>query len=244
VRYLVVSDIHGNRIALDAVLSAAEGQWDRLLCLGDIVGYGPEPNECVEVIAKLAHACVLGNHDLVSAGGEGLSQFNDLARIAAEWTFCELTEDNRYYLQSLPQVVEQGDITLVHGSPRSPVWEYLQEMHQLPDSFARVSTGLTLVGHTHLPRAFSFDPTQLVYSVGSGKWRTSIQLKGNLRWILNPGSVGQPRDGDPRAAFGLLDIDTGTFQFERAAYDIASTQASMRSLGFPLPLAERLTFGR
>jgi len=242
VRYLVISDIHANRTALEAVLRDA-APFDMIWCLGDLVGYGPDPNECVARIQDFEHICVAGNHDWAALGHLTLDDFNTEARIAHLWTREELTPVSQEYLQQLPVRLEQGDFTLVHGSPREPIWEYLLDLGGALINFSHFSTPFCLVGHTHLPLMFVLNeeggrPYAMVPEIG-----TPIPLRRH-RMILNPGSVGQPRDGDPRASYAILDTDAMTWELHRVPYPIEITQERMRARGLPRRLIARLEVGR
>ncbi len=241
-RYLVISDIHANRAAMEAVLRDA-APFNVIWCLGDLVGYGPDPNECVARIQDFEHICIAGNHDWAAMGHLSLDDFNTDARIAHLWTREELTPVSQEYLQQLPLRLEQGDFTLVHGSPREPLWEYVLDLGGAAISFSHFSTPFCLVGHTHLPLMFVLDqntgrPHAMVPEIGN-----PIPLRGQ-RIILNPGSVGQPRDGDPRASYAILDTDAMTWELRRVPYPIEITQERMRARGFPRRLIARLEVGR
>lgn len=237
----VVSDIHGNLDALRAVLSDLPPV-DEVWCLGDIVGYGPDPNQCVETIFGLNHLALAGNHDWAAVGKIGTSDFNPDARRAAEWTGNQLTPANREILSTLPTETVVGDFTLAHGSPREPVWEYIMALGQAVANLDFFATRYCLVGHTHVPAIF-LGPT--------ASERPALQLPavdaplplGERRLIANPGSVGQPRDGDPRASYFLLDLSALTMTFRRVAYDVAATQDKMRRAGLPRSLWMRLSHG-
>ena len=240
---LILSDIHANIVALEAVLADADGRWDRLWFLGDLVGYGPNPNECVELLRALAPDVALsGNHDWAVLFKLDIDEFNEDARKAVRWTRRELSADNREYLGQLPPLHVAGAFTLAHASPRHPVWEYILDLQTALENFDHFQTRLCLVGHSHIPALFALDETANelnFYLVGDGD---TVDL--NLgRLILNPGSVGQPRDGDPRAAYALLDDDNLTWEFHRVAYDVAETQRRMREHKMPHRLVERLEHG-
>ncbi|MHB1133212.1 MAG: metallophosphoesterase family protein [Chloroflexota bacterium] len=237
----VLSDVHGNLAALQAVLADVPAV-DEFWCLGDLVGYGPEPNGCIETILGLKHLALAGNHDWAAVGKIATDTFNADARRAAEWTANQLTPANRNVLLGLPTELVVGEFTLVHGSPRDPIWEYILAGGQAAANLDHFSTPYCLVGHTHLP---------LVYL---GPWgEEAAQLArptpdlplalAERRLIVNPGSVGQPRDGDPRAAYAVVDLAARTLVFKRVAYDVAATQEKMRRAGLPERLAARLTFG-
>ncbi len=242
-RYLVLADIHANLEALAAVLDDA-ASWDATLCLGDLVGYGPNPNESVEKIVSLSNlTAVIGNHDVAALGQIDLDTFNPHAKFAALWTQSQMTEETKGYLRSLGQLEEVDGITLVHGSPRDPVWEYLERASQAPENFARFTTKICLNGHTHVPRVFGQDPDDRRADVRSPEESEQLDVSLNIRRILNPGSVGQPRDGDPRAAYAIFDTDENRFDFHRVAYDIEATQKKMMDAGLPKPLSDRLAYG-
>lgn len=241
-RHLIISDIHANRVALETVLRDA-APFDMVWCLGDIVGYGPDPNECVARIQEFEHIAVAGNHDWAALGMLALDDFNTEARMAHLWTREELSPASREYLQRLPVRLEQGDFTLAHGSPREPIWEYILDLGTATINFSHFSTPFCLVGHTHLPLIFIADettgrPIVVIPDIG-----TPIPLRGR-RMILNPGSVGQPRDGDPRASYAILDTDAMTWEIRRVAYPIEITQERMRARGLPRRLIARLELGR
>ena len=242
-RTLILSDIHANLVALEAVLADADGRWDRLWFLGDLVGYGPNPNECVARLRELEPAVALsGNHDWAVLFKLDVDEFNDDARKAVRWTRRELSADNREYLNGLPPLHVVEPFTLVHASPRHPVWEYILDLQTALENFDHFQTRFCLVGHSHIPALFAMDETAgelNFYMVGDGD---TVDL--NLgRLILNPGSVGQPRDGDPRAAYALLDDDSLTWEFHRVTYDVAETQRRMREHKMPHRLVERLEHG-
>lgn len=241
-RHLVISDIHANRVALETVLRDA-APFDMVWCLGDIVGYGPDPNECVARIQEFEHIAIAGNHDWAALGMLALDDFNTEARMAHLWTREELSSASREYLQQLPVRLEQGDFTLAHGSPREPIWEYILDLGTAAINFSHFSTSFCLVGHTHLPLMFIADetagrPIVVIPDIG-----TPIPLRGR-RMILNPGSVGQPRDGDPRASYAILDTDAMTWEIHRVAYPVEITQERMRARGLPRRLIARLEVGR
>lgn len=241
-RTLVISDIHANLIALEAVLADADGRWDRVWFLGDLVGYGPNPNECVERLRELEPLALSGNHDWAVLGKLDTDEFNDDARKLVRWTRHELTEDNLAWLDSLPPLVVSAPFTLAHASPRHPVWEYILDLQTASENYEFFQTPVCLVGHSHIPALFSLDEVASelsFYLVGHGD---TVDLSLG-RLIINPGSVGQPRDGDPRAAYALLDDETMVWEFHRVAYDIAETQRRMREYKMPKRLIERLEHG-
>jgi diadenosine tetraphosphatase ApaH/serine/threonine PP2A family protein phosphatase len=244
VRIAIVSDIHANLPAFEAVLRHAEaaGALGALWCLGDTVGYGPHPNECVALLRRYEHRAVAGNHDLAACGAMGTEEFNAAAAEAARWTATQLSAEAESYLRGLPLVACEGDFTLVHGSLRWPEWEYLLSSEQAQAQFELQRTPCSLVGHSHLPfvcRAEPDGPPRLEPASDSER----VQL-GDERWILNPGGVGQPRDGDPRAGYALYDGDEAAVTFHRVEYDIDATQRAMEAAGLPRWLSERLSYGR
>lgn len=241
-RYLIISDIHANRPALEAVLKDA-APFDMIWCLGDVVGYGPDPNECVARLQEFEHICVAGNHDWAVLGHVPLDDFNTDARIAHLWTRDELNPLSREYLQQLPVRLTQEDFTLVHGSPRDPIWEYLLDLGGALTSFSHFSTPFCLVGHTHLPVIFVLnEETKHPYAMIP---QTGMPIPlGQQRMILNPGSVGQPRDGDPRASYAILDTEAMTWELRRVSYPVEITQERMRARGLPRRLIARLEVGR
>ena len=241
-RALIVSDIHSNLEAFRAVLEDAKekGGFDEVWCLGDTVGYGPDPGECIELLRRQNLTCVVGNHDLAAAGSLSTHEFNSHARVAAHWTADQLVPEQALFLSSFPEVVQRGDFTLVHGSLRSPIIEYLVSIEAAMATFQLLKSRFCLVGHSHIPflcregdPAHSFEP----FPEGD------IVRLGNERLIINPGGVGQPRDHDPRPSYALYDSTDGTIQRQRVTYEIGITQDKMRRAGLPEPLIHRLDFG-
>jgi diadenosine tetraphosphatase ApaH/serine/threonine PP2A family protein phosphatase len=240
-RILVLSDIHANLSALDAVLADA-GSIDSVWCLGDVVGYGPDPNECVSRLRELPSlACLVGNHDAAALGHIDLDSFNREARTSTRWTQTVLTEESRTFLAGLPERQEIDDVTMAHGSPRNPVWEYLLDLYSAFENFSQFTTSICLVGHTHIPLAFT-------HIEGAGKVRWQILQAGesidlNERMILNPGSVGQPRDHDPRAAYAIYNSETRQWRACRVKYDVSAVQERMRQSNLPSRLVQRIAEG-
>jgi predicted phosphodiesterase len=242
VRVAVISDIHGNLHALEAVLeSIAVDTPDAVWCLGDLVGYGPRPNRCCTLVADRADVCLIGNHDLGVLGRLDLEDFSYDAATSARWTASVLDEEPRRYLESLEPQAAQGDVALYHASARDPVWEYVLTPFAALASFAASEARLLLVGHSHVALAFGLADRKLETTIAPGG--TELDLVGDGRWILNPGSVGQPRDGDPRAAYLVLDLDANRADYRRVEYPVARTQEEIRERGLPEPLAERLAQG-
>jgi predicted phosphodiesterase len=243
-RIAVLSDIHANLPALEAVaadLPAVDAVW----VLGDTVGYGPQPNEVIATLQAMGARSVMGNHDGAAIGTVDSVHFNPDARAAIEWTADVLDANARSYIASLPEVRSDGDLTAVHGSPRDPIWEYISGPGVAAANLDAYETRLCLFGHTHLPVAFRALDGEIDTTIGLPG--TAARL-GPERALLNPGSVGQPRDGLRDAAYGVLQLngaaDGDAFEFRRVAYDIDRTQRLMREAGLPVRLVERLDYGR
>lgn len=235
----LVADVHSNLVALEAVL-ADLGMVDALWHLGDIVGYGPEPDAVVDRLAGLGATGVRGNHDAVAAGDAGAEWFNEDARAAIEWTREVIGPRTHAWLAALPERRVEGDFTLVHGSPRDPIWEYVTSRPVAAASFPAFSTDHCLHGHTHIPAVWrEVDGAAPPASPHHG---ATVALDAG-RTLLNPGSVGQPRDGDPRASYAVIDTEARTMTFRRVGYDIAATQAAMRRHRLPERLVLRLDHG-
>jgi predicted phosphodiesterase len=240
-RVAVLSDIHSNLRALEAVFADVDEQGpDEIWCLGDVVGYGPLPNECVAIVRDRAGLSLCGNHDLASVGSLDTAEFSGDAGAAARWTQSVLGEDERAWLRSLEPVAERPGVELYHGSPRDPVWDYVLTEQVALISIVETSAPLVLVGHSHVAMAFGWDGDAL--TGGLAPDGTDVEL-GGKRWLVNPGSVGQPRDGDPRAAWALLDLEAARAAFRRVPYAIEQTQAEIRERGLPETLALRLAHG-
>ena len=241
-RLLLISDIHANITALEAVLNDAE-TYDSVLFLGDLVGYGPDPNECVERVRALPGLVALaGNHDAAVLNQLNTDTFNAEARHAVTWTQDNITPDNLAYLGELPAKVEvMEDITLAHGSPRQPVWEYILNVQTATENFFFFKTPFCFVGHTHLPSIFRLSESRAQADLFVPMENSWFELSPRL--ILNPGSVGQPRDRDPRAAYVVFDTETKEAEFRRVAYDISVVQERMRVAGLPERHINRLETG-
>lgn len=238
-RALVLSDIHANIAALDAVLAAAPAT-DEVWVLGDIVGYGPEPDAVVQRLNALGALAVCGNHDAAALGGDEINSFNVDARRAMEWTRTAISDATKAWLAGLPEVLVRDDWTLVHGSPRDPIWEYITSTPVARAAFADIATRHGLHGHTHVPIGYlELDGTLDTMSPGSG---SKLEL-GERRALLNPGSVGQPRDGIPAASWLVVDTGDATATWGRTAYDVGAVQQQMEALGLPSRLVERLAYG-
>ena len=247
-RYLIVSDLHANLEALQAVLAATVGDYSEIICCGDLVGYGPDPDPVVDWVRSSVAAVVRGNHDRVCAGLDDPEQFNQSARAAAYWTRGHLKPENLEYLRDLPlgprEVAER--FTILHGSPRDED-EYVTTSWEAEEAFQLLPHPISFFGHTHLQGGFLRSPNALAETlpmhVPRAKTRRVWQIRSDQTYYFNPGSVGQPRDGDNRAAFAIYDT-AGFVEFGRAIYDIASTMTKMRQAGLPEFLARRLMVGR
>jgi diadenosine tetraphosphatase ApaH/serine/threonine PP2A family protein phosphatase len=240
-RIAVISDVHANLFALDAVLGHV-GSVDAIWHLGDIVGYGPEPDAVVERLAGAGAVGVRGNHDSAAAGGDEIDSFNADARAAMEWTRRTVAPVTVAWLTGLPLRREEAGFTLAHGSPLDPTWEYLTTTGAARDNLAAISTEHGLNGHTHVPIAFTQDGDRMGRFSPSEGNATEIALDGH-RLMLNPGSVGQPRDGDPRSSYLLLDLEARRAHWHRVPYDIDAVRTQMRAVGLPIRLSERLRHG-
>ncbi|HEY7792120.1 MAG TPA: metallophosphoesterase family protein [Vicinamibacterales bacterium] len=245
-QYLILSDIHGNLEALDAVLAAEpEATRGRVVVLGDLVGYGADPNAVIDRVRGLDAVAIRGNHDKVVCGLAPLSGFNAAARTAAEWTREALTPAALDYLTSLPagpyDVDEQ--VAICHGAPFDED-AYLFDERDVHRAFRAIHRPLCLFGHTHVPVAWSCDPHGVDLCSPGDRTETSIALKTGVRYLVNPGSVGQPRDGDPRAAYARVDTEAGTLVLRRVAYAVHEAQQKILSAGLPAALAMRLARGR
>lgn len=238
-RVAVLSDIHSNLPALEAALEAV-GDHDQLWVLGDIVGYGPHPDAVVERLRDLEAVAVQGNHDAAALGRIPMGAFNHLARAAVKWTAETMTRTNLAWLASLPEMRVEGDFTLAHGSPRDPIWEYLFSIPAARINLGAFETPYCIVGHTHHQLAFLDDHGQVQGLLAGDGARLVLDER---RCILNPGSVGQPRDGDARACAMTIDTHDGEVEWLRFDYDIAATQAAIRALPLPGRLADRLELG-
>ncbi len=238
-RIALISDVHSNLPALESVLDAL-APFDAVWQLGDVVGYGPDPVAVIERLRAIGATGVRGNHDAAVIGEIGTDWFNDAAREAVEWTTGRMTSSASDWLAQNPHTRVEGAFTLAHGSPRDPLWEYLFSTSIARANLGAFATPYCLVGHTHVPVAFreSGDGVEAIVPRDG----TVLELDGR-RTILNPGGVGQPRDGDARAAAALLDTGAGTVTWRRVPYPIATTQQAMRTAGLPSRLIERLERG-
>jgi diadenosine tetraphosphatase ApaH/serine/threonine PP2A family protein phosphatase len=239
-RYAVLSDIHGNLEALRAVLADCAGRVDGLLCLGDLVGYGADPAACVEVMAERAQLLVAGNHEWGVTGRLSLEWFNPMARAAAVWTAEVLGPAHNAWLATLPLTARLGEATLVHASPERPEeWTYVLTPADGYAALAAFDTRLAFVGHSHQPGHWSLGPAGRSRRAGA----VDLQLAPSHRYLVNVGSVGQPRDGDPRASYAIWDCTDDRVSIRRVPYDLAQTRRKIEAAGLPRFLADRLASG-
>lgn len=238
-RVLVFSDIHSNLTALEAVLST-EGNIDTFWCLGDLVGYGPDPNECIERVRNLPNLkCVRGNHDAAALGEVDQHTFNHEASLAITWTKRVLNAESQEFLLSLPEKLVFDDVTMVHGSPRNPVWDYVMDYMTAIRMFPSYNTRICMVGHTHVPAIWMENAEKPPTAPVMDYHKNAILTKT----ILNPGSIGQPRDHDPRASYAIFDSDKSTWELRRVSYDIDAVQSRVKASGLPWRHALRLAEG-
>ena len=250
-KFVIIADIHGNLDALFAVLLDARkrGGFREIWCLGDIVGYGPEPHACIELLRQYKHICVAGNHDWAAIGSIDIADFNPYAAQAILWTREQLSDDDMDYLQKLPERITKGNFTLVHGSPRHPIWEYLDmdwlTAKDIEENFDSFNTRFCLVGHSHKPVVFKQDNSRH-YSIIVNPHEIKLgpkSSKSSRRLIINPGGVGQPRDGNPEASYAIYDSRAQVVYHYRVGYNITATQQKMAEHNLPLSLIERLSYG-
>ena len=241
-RYAILADIHANLEAFNAVLEdmGERGGIEEIWCLGDVVGYGPDPHGCIELLLRYKHICVAGNHDLAATGKVSTAELNPDAAAASRWTAQQLTPEDIEYLESLPLTIERDDFTLVHGSPREPIWEYVISPSIAIQNFDFFLSQYCLVGHSHVPAIFKLEDK----ACSTSKFLPNIGLAlGRSRLIVNPGGVGQPRDGDPQASYAIYDTEARMVRLYRIPYDIETTQEKMMRAGLPVRLATRLSQG-
>jgi len=247
-RYLILSDIHSNAEALEKCLEIARGHYDEALCLGDLVGYGPDPNSVTDRIRGVARIILRGNHDKACCGLTNAEDFNPLARLATLWTRQNLTPEHTQFLRELaPGPVDLEDFELVHGSPKDED-EYLFDARGAREALRQQRTQVVLFGHTHYQGGFRLDAKgqiEVIHIPYEDDERThTMPLEPGSRYLINPGSVGQPRDGDWRAAFAVFDSDHHSVEYYRTPYDLPAVQAKMHHAGLPEPLIKRLEIGR
>jgi predicted phosphodiesterase len=246
-RVLVLSDLHANLTALQASLKAAEGKWDRVVCLGDVVGYGPDPNEVTSWVRESGAATIRGNHDKAVAELMSVEDFNPVAKQAVSWTRAQLSNENLDWLAALPQgPLEAEGLVLVHGAFQDED-EYVFTPSQALEGLLDSTLQVTFYGHTHHQGGFSYQDSALEVlqlHPRSREKHCALQIEADKRYLLNPGSIGQPRDGDARAGFAIADLDHSAIEFWRIPYDIAQVQMRMRQARLPEPLVHRLSLGR
>lgn len=242
-RYALISDVHGNLEALQVVLHHVERDApDRLVCLGDLVGYGADPQKCIEMVGGRTELVVAGNHDWAAVGRTDISYFNPYARAAVLWTMERLGEFHRKYLEGLPLVLSEGELHFVHSTPERPEeWNYIFSPVQAAYHLSKLQGHICFVGHSHVPVAFVWDGEEVSWVPGPS---FEVHIEPGLRYLVNVGSVGQPRDGDSRAAYAILDLEGGTIEVRRVPYDIATAQRKILKAGLPEVLAERLAYGQ
>lgn len=242
-RHLILSDIHANWEALQGVLEAADNRYDDVVCLGDMVGYGADPNAVTDWVREHCRAVIRGNHDKACSGVEEPTLFNPVARAAVEWSFEQLSDENLGYLRALPKgPLEVTDFVIVHGSIRDED-EYLLDPRDAAPQFEHAARPLTFFGHTHVQGGFFLRSLEAPEETPPGA-SSSFRLRDGDVCLVNPGSVGQPRDFVWESGFAIYDSETRTVEYRRCPYDIASAQEKIRDAGLPATLADRLTVGR
>ena len=246
-RILILSDLHSNATALDAVLEAAKDRWDLSVCLGDVVGYGPDPNSVTARLRELGTTTIRGNHDKAVTGLMATEDFNPVAKAAVDWTRAELKPEHMAWLSALPKgPLETDGILLVHGAVQDED-EYVFTPEQALEGLLDSNAGVTFFGHTHHQGGFSYQDAHLeIVQIRPRAMESfaALRVEAARRYLLNPGSIGQPRDGDPRAAFAIADLEHKVVEFWRVPYDVQVVQKRMRSAHLPEPLIQRLTLGR
>jgi predicted phosphodiesterase len=236
--YAIISDIHGNLESLRAVLDDIEGcNVDKIFCLGDIVGYCSNPEECVNLVREKCDTVMMGNHDYAVQDITLGEKFNHHAKLALNWTIANLSNSAKEYLYDLPYIINEENICFVHASPKEPdTWRYVTNMEEALSSFDHFEGQVCFIGHTHFPI--------VVTNQGELIEKIELKLQKNVRYLINVGSIGQPRDGNNRSCYGIFDSKTRQFQFRRVRYNIALTQKKMRTVNLPDYLIERLSAGR
>jgi diadenosine tetraphosphatase ApaH/serine/threonine PP2A family protein phosphatase len=242
VKVLLISDIHANLVALEAVLASCT-EFDAVWNLGDTIGYGPRPRECLDRMVDLfANPVLVGNHDLACIGEVDIAEFNPVAQVASRWTSLQLGMDHRAYLRDLPAITKAEGYTLAHGSPRSPIWEYVTNVAIATENFESFDTDVCFIGHTHIAMYAILKDGATTAEIHPLRHGETLDLLTG-RFLVNPGSVGQPRDRDSRAAYAVLDTDRGLLTAHRVQYDIATTQRQMAMASLPDVLISRLAHG-
>jgi predicted phosphodiesterase len=246
VRYLILSDLHANLEALDAVVRASAGQYDQMLCCGDLVGYGADPNPVTDWVREYCPVVVRGNHDRASTGQDDLEWFNPVARAAAVWTQERLSPENADYIIALPQgpVTVEG-FQVLHGSP-SDEDEYVIGANEAGQAFTYLGARMAFFGHTHVQGGFIWNQSRVetILRTSLSSDSQTLPIDPDCAYMINPGSVGQPRDGDPRAAYAVFDTSQNVVTYYRVEYDVASAQRKIQDAGLPQILADRLSMGR
>lgn len=252
-RLAIISDVHGNAPALEAVLADIESrELEEIWCLGDVVGYGAQPDECARLVAENCELCLVGNHDLAVLGELDISAFSPAASAAVKWTQDNARSETLAYLRDLEPSLEDREIALYHASPRDPVWEYVLWPDQAAECIDAQAKRVSMIGHSHVALYFVLPEDVAVGEPG----RSRVDARGaqagsgtvldlsKERWLINPGSVGQPRDGDPRAAWMELDTDGWSAMYRRVSYDIESAAVAIDDAGLPEQLSRRLYVGQ
>ena len=241
-RYGIFSDVHSNLEALEAVLRCYEKESiDKYLCVGDIVGYGANPRECLDAVKRTVSACIAGNHDWALTGKFNLAFFNFYAKAAVISNVGELPKEEKDYLDNLGLIFSNDDLTLVHGTlNEAQNFNYLTSKEQALDTFKLMKSNICFVGHTHIPQVLEFNAKADISQLAAG----NLKIKKNKKYIVNVGSVGQPRDGDPRASFAVFDADRGEVLIKRVAYNVKKAQEKILGKGLPDFLASRLSTGQ
>ena len=248
-RILVLSDLHANATALETALTAAKGRWERVVCLGDVVGYGPDPNEVTSRIRELDAQTIRGNHDKAAAGLMLTDDFNPVAKAAVDWTRSQLSPENLKWLAELPQgPLKVNGVVLVHGALQDED-EYVFTPAQALEGLLDSAAGMTFFGHTHHQGGFAYSNGGNNLEILNLRPRApepfaALRIDAGSRYLLNPGSIGQPRDGDARAGFAIADLEHDVVEFWRVSYDIAEVQSRMRAARLPEALVQRLSVGR
>jgi len=242
-RYALISDVHGNLEALQVVLHHIDMERpDRLVCLGDLVGYGADPEKCIDIVRERTELVVAGNHDWAAIGKTDISYFNPYAQAAVLWTQKRLGNFHRRYLEKLPLILQEEELLFVHSTPERPEeWNYVFSRVQAAYYLARLSHRLCFIGHSHIPVAFVFRGGEVALVTGPS---FRISIEPDLRYLINIGSVGQPRDGDNRASYAVVDLAEQVVEVKRVPYDIPTAQRKILKAGLPEVLAERLAYGQ
>ncbi len=244
-RAAVLSDVHANLPALEAVLeAAAAAEVEEIWCLGDVVGYGAEPDACARLVGERCSVCLVGNHDLAVLGDLDVGTFSEQAAAAVEWTRGAASTETLEFLRGLSPLGSRAGIGLFHASPRDPIWEYVLSTDQAEDALDAQAERIGLIGHSHVALFFTRAEGRRTYAQGAQAGDGALLGLESGHWLLNPGSVGQPRDGDPRAAWLELDTEQLTARYHRVAYDVDAAAEAILAAGLPNGLAERLAVGR